>query len=298
MTRNETILVLGGTGRQGGAAARHLLAEGWQVRALVRDTAAAPACALQRAGAQLAKSALDDVASLRAAMAGAHGVFSVQTFMGPGGIAAEVRQGKQVAQTAADTGVAHFLYSSVGGADRNSAVPHFESKWKIEQYIQELSLPATVLRPVFFMENLIGYGGPQPAGDTLLLRQALRPDTALQMIAVDDIGVFAALAFADPDEYRGTQLELAGDELTGPQMAELFGELTGMPTRYEQQPLEEVRAFSDDMAAMYEFFNNGGYQADIARLRTRHPRLRSLRTWIAETGWTLPGTQPAAQATV
>jgi hypothetical protein len=71
-----------------------------------------------------------------------------------------------------------------------------------------------------------------------------------------------------------------------------------MPTRYEQQPLEEVRAFSDDLAAMYEFFNNGGYQADIAHLRTLHPRLRSLRTWLIETGWTLPGTQPAAQATV
>lgn len=297
MTRTETILVLGGTGRQGGAAARHLLAAGWRVRALVRDTAAAPARALQHAGAQLAKGDLDDVAALREAMAGAHGVFSVQTFMGPGGVAAEVRQGKQVAQTAVDTGVAHFLYSSVGGADRNRAVPHFESKWQIEQYIQDLELPTTVLRPVFFMENLLGYGGPQPAGDALLLRQALRPDTALQMIAVDDIGAFAALAFADPDEYRGTQLELAGDELTGRQMAELFGELTGMPTRYEQQPLEEVRAYSDDLAAMYEFFTNGGYQADIEQLRIRHPRLRSLRTWLAETGWTLPGTQPAAQET-
>lgn len=236
MARRETILVLGGTGQQGGAAARHLLAARWQVRALVRYPDAARALALPRAGAQLVRGDLDDGASLRAAMAGAHGVFSVQTFMGHGGIEAEVRQGKSVAQTAAETSVGHLVYSSVGGADRHSAVPHFESKWEIERHIRELGLPATILRPVFFMENLSAYGGPRLVDGSLLLRQALRPDRTLQMIAVDDVGAFAALAFGNPASLRGTQLELAGDELTGPQIAALFGELAGMPARFESSP--------------------------------------------------------------
>jgi len=293
MKGRESILVLGGTGRQGGAAARHLLAAGWQVRALVRDPATTPALALGRAGAQLIRGDLDDVASLREAMRGVHGVFSVQTFMGAGGIAAEVRQGKLVAQTAAETGVYHFLYSSVGGAERDSSVPHFQSKWEIECHIRDLNLPATILRPAFFMENFSAYGGPRLVDDTLVLRQALRPDTALQMVAVDDIGAFTALVFDNPDDSRGAALELAGDELTGPQMAAVFGELAGMTARFEEQPLDEVRAVSDDLAAMYEFFNAGGYQANIESLRTRHPQLKSLLSWATHIGWTMPGTRPA-----
>lgn len=294
MAGRESILVLGGTGRQGGAAARHVLDAGWQVRALVRDPDTAAARALQRAGTQLVRGDLDDRASLRAAMAGVHGVFSVQTFMGPGGIEAEVRQGTSVAQTAAETNVGHLVYSSVGGADRESAVPHFESKWEIERHIRGLGLPATILRPVFFMENLSAYGGPRLVDGTLILRQALRPDRTLQMIAVDDIGAFAALAFDNPADYLGAQLELAGDELTGPQMAALFGELDGKPARFEEQPLGEIRDFSDDLAAMYEFFNADGYQADIENLRTRHPGLQSLRTWATQGGRTPAGTGPPA----
>lgn len=293
MTTAKPILVFGGTGHQGGAAVRHLLAKGWQVRALVRDLTTPSATAIQRSGAQLMQGDLDDEASLRKAMLGVHGVFSVQTFMGPGGLPAEVRQGKSVAQVAADLGVAHFLYSSVGGAERSSGVPHFESKWEIECFVRELGLPATIVRPVFFMENLAAYGGPTLIEDTLVLRQALRPDTTLQMVAVDDIGAFSALIFDNPEDYLGAELELAGDELTGPQMAALFGELAGLPARFEEQPLDEIRAFSADLAAMYAFFNGGGYQADIETLRTRHPQLKTLRAWASESGWATPEAAPA-----
>lgn len=292
MVEHASVLVFGGTGRQGGAAARHLLAGGWHVRALVRDTTAAPAVALQQAGAEVVRGDFDDEASMRRAMAGVHGVFSVQTFIGPGGIAAEVRRGRTVAEIAAEVGVAHLVYSSVGGAERDSRVPHFESKWEIEEHIRSLGLRHTILRPVFFMENLAGFGGPVLVDDTVVVRQALHPETKLQMVAVDDIGAFVALAFDYPDDFQGTQLELAGDELTGPQIASLFGELAGCRARFEEQPLTEIRAISDDLAAMYEFFNDRGYQADIEKLRTRHPRLQSLRTWATQTGWTLPGPKP------
>lgn len=296
MTENKKILVLGGTGRQGGAAARHLLTKDWQVRALVREPDSPAALLLRQAGAELVTGDLDDVASLRRAMTGVHGVFSVQTFMGPGGLQSEVRQGKAVAQTAAETDVAHFVYSSVGGAERLSGVPHFESKWEIEGHIRDLALPATILRPTFFMDNLSAYGGPQLIDGTVVVRQALHPDTALQMIAVDDIGAFVAVVFGRPD-FVGAALELAGDELTGAQIAELFGDLAGLPARFDEQPLDEIRVVSADLAAMYEFFNAGGFKANIDVLRTWHPRLKSLRAWAIENEWALPPALPATIAT-
>lgn len=292
----DNILVLGATGRQGGAVARHLLADGWQVRAFVRDPASMAARGLERAGATLVRGDLDDDDSLRTAMAGVHGVFSVQTFMGPGGIPAEVRQGKAVAYAAAEVGIGHLVYCSVGGAERNSGVPHFESKWAIEQAIDHLKLPATILRPTFFMENLTGYGGPSLVDGTVVVRQALRPDTALQLIAVDDIGAFVARVFSHPKNFIGARLELAGDEMTGPQMASKFGELTGLPSRFEQLPIDEIRAVSDDFAAMYDFFNDRGFQANIAFVRTWHPQLTSLKTWVRENAAALPGILPAGAA--
>ncbi|NED57719.1 NmrA family NAD(P)-binding protein, partial [Micromonospora aurantiaca] len=130
---------------------------------------------LADAGAVLVRGDLDDEASLRAAMKGLHGVFSVQTFRGPGGVAAEERQGKAVADAAAEAGVAHLVYSSVGGADRSSGIPHFESKGSIERHIRELGLPATVLRPAMFYEMFQDLG-PRLVDGRLVLRMWLRPE--------------------------------------------------------------------------------------------------------------------------
>ena len=202
----KTIVVIGATGQQGGATARHLLAQGWRVRALTRDPQGAAAQALAAAGAEVVSGNMDDRASLDQAFAGAYGVFSVQNFWLPDvGAAGEVRQGKIVADAAKAAGVRHFVYTSVGGAERQTGLSHFDSKWQIEEYVRSLSLPATVLRPVFFMENLTSpMMGPRDG----VLANALRPTTSLQMIAVEDIGYFAALAFARPQEFIGKAIEL------------------------------------------------------------------------------------------
>ncbi len=148
------ILVTGATGQQGGAAARHLLKDGWKVRALVRAPESEKAVALQRAGAELAKGDLYDRASVDAALRGAYGVFSLQNYWLPDvGFDGEVRQGKIVVDAAKAAGVKHFLYSSVGAAHRGMGQKHFQTKWIVEQYLHASGLPFTILRPAAFMEN-------------------------------------------------------------------------------------------------------------------------------------------------
>jgi uncharacterized protein YbjT (DUF2867 family) len=285
LDRRGGVVVIGGTGRQGGAVARELLQRGWAVRALVRDVDKPAARALQEQGATLVQGDLDDIASVRAALADAYGVYSVQTPLTPVGIEGEVRQGKTVAEAAKNVGVAHVVYSSVDGAERNSGVPFFEGKWAIEQHLRMLELPTTVLRPTAFMDNF-ATNRPQLLDGKILVRSAWHPDTRVQMIATTDIGVFAAEAFERPEDYIGQAVALAGDELTGPQIAEAFQEVTGTPARFEEQPIEEIRAFSNDLAMMFEWIDNNGHDnADITALRKRHPELRTLRSWLKETSW-------------
>lgn len=178
----RTILVLGATGNQGGSVARELLRRGRPVRALTRDPRSAKAQELAAAGAEVVSGDLDDPRSLDAAFRGVYGVYSVQTFMGPGGIEAEERQGRAVAEAAARAEVAHLVYGSVGGAERDSGVPHFDSKARIERHITGLGLPATMLRPTYFINNF-AFMGPVRDADGLVLTLALKPGTALQMIA-------------------------------------------------------------------------------------------------------------------
>ncbi|MER6788084.1 NmrA/HSCARG family protein [Streptomyces sp. NPDC000658] len=286
MALDGTILVLGGTGRQGGAVARELLRRGHTVHALVRDPAKAEAEALREEGAVLVRGDMDDEASLTAAMRGVHGVFSVQTFRQPGGVEAEERQGRAVADAAVRAGVRHFVYSSVGGADRDTRVPHFESKHRVEQYLRTLDLPTTVLRPVMFHDILLDIA-PRPAGDGLVLAMWLDPRIPVQLIATADIGVFAADAFENQDAWLGKVVEIAGDSLTGPQMAAAFEAASGVPTRYRQLPIEPLRDARPDLANMFDWFERDGYRADLEELRRTRPGLVTLERWLTE-NWTAP----------
>lgn len=278
------IAVAGATGKQGGAVARALLAGGWRVRAITRDPRSLAAEALKSAGAEVVRADLEVTESLGDAVDRADGVFSVQNFW-TSGVDAEIRQGCNLAKAASLCGVRHFIYSSVGGAERRTGIAHFESKWRIEQFIDELGLPATVLRPVFFMENL-----REPALRRMILHGILSlplpRHRALQMIAVADIGGFAALAFGDPDTYVGRRLEIAGDELSPAEIARVLGAAVNRRVRYLPMPLIAARlAMGKDMADMFGWFNTHGYRADIPTLREKHPGLRDLVTWAAEQDW-------------
>src|SRR4051794_773269 len=189
------ILVLGATGQQGGAVARALLHRGRPVRAFTRSPNSGAARALADLGATLVQGSLDDPESVMTAMRGVAGVFAVQTFMGPDGPAGEVRQGTTVSDAAKHADVPHVAYSSVDGAERGSGVPHFDSKWQIEQHRGPPELPLTVLRPTLFIDNFAPYQRPNLEDGELVVRLATPPAKPLQLDAVADIGRFAADAF-------------------------------------------------------------------------------------------------------
>src|SRR5215207_204888 len=199
---NKIIAVTGATGQQGGAVARKLLADGWQVRALTRDTDKPAAHELASLGAELAAGDMANRSELDAAFKGAYGVFSVQNFWLPNvGFEGEVRQGENVADASKAAGVQHLVYSSVGAAHRGMGQKHFESKWLIEQHIQSLDLPYTILRPTAFFDNFNWERAAILNGTFNAL--GLHPEKERQLIAVEDIGVFVALAFSNPEEYIG-----------------------------------------------------------------------------------------------
>ena len=226
------------------------------------------------------------VSSLEVAVRGAYGVYSVQNFWAVGA-RREVQQGRNLAAVAKKAGVQHFVYSSVGGAERKTGIPHWESKWEIENYIRQLKLPATVLRPVSFMET---YHILEVEVGILKgkLADAVRSDKPYQTIATDDIGAFAALAFARPKDFVGLELEIAGSELTNPEAAKVFSRVMGKPVKFRKLPLPIVRVFlGREFYLMFRWFNEAGYKADITELKRRYPEvhLHSLEEWLREDGW-------------
>src|SRR6202167_850056 len=191
MTSNRTILITGVTGNQGGAVAQALHGHRVHLRGLTRKPESERAAALARQGVDIVKGDLDDEATLRRALGGAWGVFGVQN-AGEAGVEREEAQGKRLATLAREAGVEHYVYTSVGSAHKQTGVPHFDNKWRIEETVRGLRFPShVILRPVFFMENLLAPFSLQ--GSTLAW--ALGAATKLQMIAVDDIGWFGAHAF-------------------------------------------------------------------------------------------------------
>jgi uncharacterized protein YbjT (DUF2867 family) len=239
--------------------------------------------ALAATGVAIIQGDFDDRASLARALAGMYGAYAVQNPWQSGGVEGEVRQGIAFADAAKAAGVQHLVYSSVGSAHRQTGIPHFESKYQIEAHIHAIGLPHTTLRPVFLMENFLFNRDPIMSGT---LAEPLMPATPLQMVAVDDIGAFAALAFAAPELWLGRAIELAGDELTMPQAAECFGRVIGRPVRYVQVPMAELRRTQgEDQAMMFSWFNQVGYGADLPTLRTLYPALTTLEEWLRRTGW-------------
>ncbi|MGG8410224.1 NmrA/HSCARG family protein [Streptomyces sp. 12297] len=289
LTRQKTVVVAGATGLQGRAVTRHLLRDGWHVRALTRDPDGLQATALAKAGAQVVRARMEEVDSLTAAAEGAWGLFSVQPTVGSPGTAPdftaedEVRWGANVAEAAHAAGIGHFVFTSVAAADRHleETLPvNLVSKWRIEQHIAALGLPATILRPVSFMENFTG--GYALRNGTL--STGLAPTVAQQIMAVDDVGAVTALAFSHPEEWIGRAVSLAGDELTPVQIAAAIGEALGIPLPYDQVPIDAIRALSEDFAYSNEWLNVRGYRADIPGTRKIHPGTMDLRTWLERTG--------------
>ena len=283
---DKTVLVTGATGRQGGAVVRHVLPKGWRLRALTRNPQSHAAQSLAREGVELVQGDMEDATSLARAAAGVYGIYSVQDFWAVGA-RREVHQGKNVADAAKKAGVKHFVYSSVGGAERNTGIPHFDSKWEVEKYIRSLGLPTTVIRPAAFMEM---YHVDQVEIGILKgkLADPIRGDKPYQTIATDDIGAFVALAFDRPSEFIGRELEIAGSELTNLEAAKVFSRVLGKTVKFQKLPLLLFRlVLGKEFYLMFRWFNEAGFKADIPGLRRAYPEIHfhTLEEWLRNEGW-------------
>ncbi len=283
--RKLEVLVIGSTGRQGGAVARGLLERGHRVRALTRKPHSPAAKALVALGADILGGDLSDEVCLEGAAAGADAVFAMTNWR-DGGADLEVKHGRAIADAAKHMGTSHLVFSSVAGANRGTGIPHFESKFKVEEYIASLDIPATIVGPVSFMENLL-----MPASLAALregrLSLNLPAARSQQLIAVRDIGSFVAALIEQRDDVIGDRFDIAGDEVTGEQEADILSRVIGRKIRVESVPLEAQRARDKEAAIMYEWLDRVGYSADIRDLGLEFPEVgwRSFEAWAGEQDW-------------
>ncbi|KAK1251716.1 hypothetical protein MKX07_007195 [Trichoderma sp. CBMAI-0711] len=325
---SRSLLITGATGRQGGAAIRALLSKNADFRllAVTRDKTSPSA---QRLASLSPKVTLlqgdlnktDALFQQAREVTGSSpwGVFSVQVIPytqhtdrhlffnqrqvkthttqkalkpGPKGPPIEQAQGTALIDSALQSGVKHFVYSSVDRHGPKSFtnptdIPHFVSKHNIEHHLVNSAakpnggMSWTILRPVAFMDNLDGGFFGKLFATAIKLK--LSGDTAkpLQLVATEDIGHVAAEAFLRPEEYSGKAISLAGDEVTFQQLSDIFREKTGSPVPVTWDVVARmVLAMSKEMRTMFDFFEREGYGADVAALRRQYPQLKDLRTWL------------------
>ncbi|MBN3940734.1 NmrA/HSCARG family protein [Nostoc sp. NMS9] len=288
MSQDRTVLVFGATGQQGGSVADALRSNGWRVKALVRDTNTPKTEALVAQGIELVRGELADRQSLQTAMADAYGVFSVQPSSGQGAAynvtdEDEIRYGKAVADIAVANGVHHLVYSSVNAAGPTlTGMGHFDTKIEIEEYIRGLDILSTVIRPSAFMEILTLPGMGLDKGAFTFF---MRPDQPMQFIAVEDIGKIVAGIFAVPAKFGSQSIEIAGDTVTGAELAEKFSRTAERPITYHRFPdsLLEQDAFLGGLARLIDQGRLAG-NADIASLREEFPGLLTMDEWLAGAG--------------
>jgi uncharacterized protein YbjT (DUF2867 family) len=261
---DKTILVTGATGQQGGSLIKAMTGTPFKLRAMTRKPDSDKGAALKQAGIEVVAGDLDDEASLIKALAGVWGVYAVQNTW-EAGVEKEEEQGKRIATLARRAGVQQFVYASVASAHRATGIPHFENKWRVEDAVRSAGFPSfAVVRPVFFMENLVTPWFLN--GDSLAT--ALKPETKLQMIAVEDVGRYGARVFSDAARFNGREIDIAGDSRTMAETAAILSRALSRSITFTPVPIETIRENSVDYALMLDWFEGVGYDADIPALKT------------------------------
>jgi uncharacterized protein YbjT (DUF2867 family) len=284
MTQKLTVVVTGATGKQGGAVARGLLERGHKVRAITRDPHSSQAKSLANAGATLVSSSLEDTAAITKALEGATSFFAMTTPFG--GTDGEIRQGVAAANAAKAASV-HLVFTSVGNANRETGVPHFDSKYEVEKHIAKVGVRASILAPVAFMENLNFIKEQLEKG---VYASALPPTRVLVQVAVADIGAVAIRILEDPARFIGKRFDLAGDELSANDAMSILSRVTGRSFSYFQVPLDVVRQrMGEDAVKMYEWFDRVGFKVDRGALRREFPDVtfQDFESWAKKQDWSV-----------
>ena len=276
----HSVFVTGATGNQGGSVARNLAARGVRVRALTRDPLSASAKSLKDPGIEVVKGDLNDPDSYREYLKDVDGVFSVQHFTD--GVDKEVRQGIKLADTAKENNIKHFIYSSVIGSDLPTGIPHWESKYKIEQHIKAVDIPHTILRPTFFYEN---FQLPQVKSRIVKgkLVAPLDKQKVQQLISAEDVGMVSGIIFMNPEKYLSKTITLAAEEMSQEEIAQTFTEVLGREVKFSKLPGIITRlAMGKDLHKMFKWLNSNDacFVKDMDGLKREFPDMMTLRQWI------------------
>ena len=303
----KTIAVVGATGAQGGGLVRAILGDPsgeYAVRALTRDAHSEKAKALAALGAEVVTADVDDAPSLGRAFQGAHGAFCVTFFWDHFSPEKEQAQARAMAQAAKDAGVKHAIWSTLEDtrlrvplSDSRMPtlmgqykVPHFDAKGESNRFFTELGVPATLLNTSFYWDNLIHFGmGPKKGPDGTLAFTLPMGDKKLPGIAAEDIGRCAYGIFKRYAELVGKTVGIAGEHLTGAQMAAELARALGQPVAYNAVPPEVYRGFgfpgAEDLGNMFQY--KADFEAeycgarDLGFSRSLNPQLQTFAQWLA-----------------
>lgn len=279
--KGKVFVVTGATGRQGSAVVHHLIKHGAKVKALTRSPQSEKAKRLAALGAEVVAGDMGKLDSLRNLFEGASGVYSVQNPY-TSSFAAEVQQGKNVADAAKAAGVAHIVQASAG-IGKKTGIPSWDSKLQIQEYIQSLGLPLTVLRPMTFMELITDQGFYPSISTFHLMPKLLGADKKVPWIAVDDLGAIAARVFADPGKYIGQDLKLTSELKTINEVRAIYQEVLGKKAPHFPMPLFMFRLFTgDDLIMMWKYLRTLTLTVTPQDTYAILPEARTVRTWLAE----------------
>ncbi|MEM1953463.1 MAG: NmrA/HSCARG family protein [Candidatus Caldarchaeum sp.] len=314
MPEKKTIAVIGATGAQGGGLAWAILNDKeseFSVRAITRNPNSDKAKALAAAGAEVVTADLDDVESLKRAFAGAYGVFGVTNFWEHFSPEKELQQAKNIAQAAKDAGVEHVVWSTLEDTRQwvplndnrmptlmeKYKVPHFDAKGEANEIFKSLDVPTTFLFTSFYWDNFIHFGmGPKASDDGKLSFALPMDDKKLPGIAAEDIGKCAYGIFKRGPEMVGKSVGIAGDHVSGYQMAEGMTKSLGKEVQYAAVPPEVYRSFgfpgAEDLGNMFQFKRDFSemYIAsrDLSISKSLNPELQSFEDWISKNASKIP----------
>jgi len=314
MPEKRIIAVVGATGAQGGGLVRAILNDkdgGFTVRAITRDVQSGKAKGLAALGAEVVAADLDSPESLKKAFAGAYGAFCLTNFWEHFSPEKELAQAKSQAQAAKEAGVQHVIWSTLEDTRKwvplndhrmptlmgKYKVPHFDSKGEADAEFTKLGVPTTFLLTSFYWDNLIHFGmGPKKGPDGTLAFTLPMDDKKLPGIAAEDIGTCALGIFKKGREYIGARVGIAGEHLTGTQMAAALAKALGQPVRYNAVTPEIYRSFgfpgADDLGNMFQFKRDfesvfcGARNLDQSR--ALNPALQTFDQWLAQNKSRIP----------
>ncbi|HVM14323.1 MAG TPA: NmrA family NAD(P)-binding protein [Egibacteraceae bacterium] len=276
----RVVAVVGTTGMQGGVVTRRLLRDGWAVRALTRTPASKKARAVAALGAEVVRADTNESRDLDRAFEGAHGVYNVQNHH-LSGYDGEVAQARNVAAAAARAGVRHVVYGSAGFGRAGTGVGSWETKVEAADYMRAQDLPVTILRPTAFMELMTERKFFPPASAWKVMPELMGEDRPVLWLAVEDLAVIAAMAFADPDRFVGQDLSLAADVQSIGQCRAIWLEETGRAPRRLPLPVGLFERFVGvDETTMWRWLRDHDYDLDTRPTRTLHPHALTVRQWL------------------